>query len=58
MAVITFDTLAYSNRLQKSGVPREQAEAISDIINLNELVTKKIWKLPWQIPNMIFLNGW
>ena len=49
MATITFDTLAYSQKLQKSGVPREQAEAMAqanadamrDIISINELVTKK-----------------
>ena len=49
MATITFDTRAYSQKIQKSGVPREQAEAMAqanadsmrDIININELVTKK-----------------
>ena len=49
MATITFDTLAYSQKLQKSGVPREQAEAmaqanadaIKDMLNTQELVTKK-----------------
>ncbi len=49
MAAITFDTLAYSNKLQKSGVPREQgeamaqanSEAIKDMANTQELVTKK-----------------
>lgn len=30
MTAITFDTLAFSNRLQKAGVPREQAEAMAD----------------------------
>lgn len=29
MTTITFDTLAYSNKLQKGGVPREQAEAMA-----------------------------
>lgn len=29
MATITFDTLAYTNRLEQAGVPREQAEALA-----------------------------
>lgn len=29
MATVTFDTLAYSNKLQESGVPRAQAEAMA-----------------------------
>lgn len=47
--MISFDTLAYSDDLQKSGFTREQAnalarvnsEALQDIIQINELVTKK-----------------
>lgn len=49
MASTTFDTLAYSNRLQKAGMPREQAEAIveanaealKDMMAAHDLVTKK-----------------
>lgn len=29
MATVTFDTLAYSNKLQKSGIPKEQADAMA-----------------------------
>lgn len=29
MPLIAFDTLDYSNKLQESGMPREQAEAIA-----------------------------
>ncbi len=49
MTITTFDTLAYSENMQKAGFTREQAdamakanaEAIRDIININDLVTKK-----------------
>lgn len=49
MAAITFDTLAYSEKMQKAGFTREQAdamakanaEAMQNIITVNELVTKK-----------------
>ena len=49
MATITFDTLAYSQKLQKSGVPREQAEAMAqanadafkDMISTQQLATKQ-----------------
>lgn len=49
MAAVTFDTLAYSGQMQKAGFTREQAdtmaranaEAMRNIINVNELVTKK-----------------
>ncbi len=30
MVAITFDTLAFSRRLQAAGVPRQQAEAMAD----------------------------
>ena len=75
MATITFDTLAYSQKLQKSGVPREQADAMAqanadamrDIISINELVTKKDLEialantkheiLKWMVTAMIAPNG-
>lgn len=49
MGTITFDTLAYSEKMQKAGFTREQAdamakanaEAMRNIVNVNELVTKK-----------------
>lgn len=48
MTAITFDTLAYSDKLQKAGMPREQAdamakaqaEAIKEMVAAQELVTK------------------
>lgn len=48
-AAITFDTLAYGNKLQKSGVPREQAEAMAQanseafnaMVNAQQLATKQ-----------------
>lgn len=48
MTAITFDTLAYSNKLQDAGMPREQAdamakaqaEAIKELVAAQELVTK------------------
>ncbi len=49
MTAITFDTLAYSEKMQKAGFTREQAdamakanaEAMQNIVTVNELVTKK-----------------
>ena len=49
MALVAFDTLAYSNMLERHGFPREQAEAIAranaealrDIVATQELVTRK-----------------
>ena len=49
MATVTFDTLAYSNRLQKSGVPKEQADAMAqanaeafrDMTEAGQLATKQ-----------------
>lgn len=48
MVAITFDTLAFSRRLQAAGVPREQAEAMADahadamkeLVAAQDLVTK------------------
>lgn len=48
MTAITFDTLAYSNALQKAGISREQAEAMAranadaleSIVKSQELATK------------------
>jgi hypothetical protein len=46
MAVITFDTLKFANKLKAAGVPSEQAEAeaaaLSEVleVNLKELATK------------------
>ena len=49
MAAVTFDTLAYSDTLQKAGVPREQAEAFAKanaeafnaMANTRQLATKQ-----------------
>lgn len=49
MATVTFDTLAYSNRLQQSGVPKVQvdamaqanAEAFKDMMATQQLATKQ-----------------
>lgn len=49
MTAITFDTLAYSELMQKAGFSREQSDAMAkanaaamqNIIKVNELVTKK-----------------
>lgn len=49
MGAITFDTLAHSQKLQKSGVPREQAEAMAQanseafnaMVNTRQLATKQ-----------------
>ena len=49
MAIVSFDTLAYSNRLQKSGIPKEQAdamaqansEAFKDMVTTQQLATKQ-----------------
>ena len=49
MTAIAFDTLAYSKTLQAAGMPAEQADAlanaqktaIKEVIELNELTTKK-----------------
>ncbi|MBD5642032.1 MAG: DUF1640 domain-containing protein [Desulfovibrio sp.] len=49
MALVAFDTLAYSNRLEQNGFTREQAEAIAhanaeamrDMLAAQEFVTKK-----------------
>lgn len=49
MGSVTFDTLAYSNTLQKAGVPREQAEAFananaeafSTMVTTQQLATKQ-----------------
>lgn len=49
MTAITFDTLAYSKKLQHAGMPREQAdamanaqaEAIKNMVAAQELVTKR-----------------
>ncbi|MBD5641136.1 MAG: DUF1640 domain-containing protein, partial [Desulfovibrio sp.] len=49
MALVAFDTLAYSNTLERHGFPREQAEAIAranaealrDMVATQELVTRK-----------------
>ena len=48
MTAITFDTLAYSNKLQDAGMSREQAdamakaqaEAMKELVAAQELVTK------------------
>lgn len=67
MAVITFDTLAFSKTLQASGMPKEQADAfaeaqkkaISEIIETKELATKvdleknKHEILKWMISSML-----
>ena len=67
MAAITFDTLAYSNKLQKSGVPREQAEAMAmanaeafnAMVDARQLATKqdlaelKHEILKWMVTAMI-----
>lgn len=49
MAVLTFDTLAYSKTLQESGISREQADAMAraqvvamkDMITAQELASKQ-----------------
>ena len=49
MSAVTFDTLAYSDTLQKAGVPREQAEAFAKanaeafnaMANTRQLATKQ-----------------
>ena len=49
MTAIAFDTLAYSKRLQAAGMSAAQADALADaqrdafkeVIELNELATKK-----------------
>lgn len=49
MSTLTFNTLAYSKKLQKAGIAREQADAIADaqadamkeMSDAQELVTKK-----------------
>jgi len=47
MPAIAFDTLHYVKRLQKAGVPAEQAEAQADVLseamslNLDKLATKE-----------------
>lgn len=49
MSMVTFDTLAYSNRLQQGGISREHAEALAaasaealkEVANANELATRK-----------------
>ena len=46
MAISTFDTLKFVRRLEKAGVPTEQAEVQAEVlteafnVNLEELVTK------------------
>jgi len=47
MATITFDTLKFTKRLEASGLPPEQAEAIAEAFNEatgTELVTKDFLK--------------
>lgn len=45
MAIVHFDTLAYSNKLQKAGLLREQAEAnagaFKDLTATGQLATKE-----------------
>lgn len=49
MATITFDTLAYSEKMQKAGFTREQADATAkanaaafqDMVNTQHLATKQ-----------------
>lgn len=67
MFTVTFDTLAYSNKLQKSGVPREQAEAMAqanseafkDMMLTQNLATKqditeaKHEILKWMVTGML-----
>ena len=62
MATITFDTLAYSQKLQKSGVPREQAEAMAQanseifnaMVNIQQLATKQdLLKLKHEFPKWV-----
>lgn len=67
MTTITFDTLAYSNKLQSAGVPREQAEAMAaanaeafkDMVSTQQLATKqdiadaKHEILKWMVTAMI-----
>ncbi len=43
MSTITFDTLKFTERLEKAGMPRDQAKAIAEAFNEatgEELVTK------------------
>jgi hypothetical protein len=44
MTAIPFDTLKYADRLEAAGVPRAQAriqaEALSEVFDLSELVTR------------------
>ena len=46
---VTFDTLAFTERLTASGVPEKQAKeharALSEAFEARELVTHKDWKL-------------
>jgi hypothetical protein len=43
MSAIIFDALKYANTLKKAGIVHEQAEALSDVLELNirDLVTKE-----------------
>ncbi|MBD5552897.1 MAG: DUF1640 domain-containing protein [Desulfovibrio sp.] len=49
MSTLTFDTLAFSNKLQESGIPRKQADAMAsansdafqNMLAARELVTKQ-----------------
>ncbi len=67
MGTVAFDNLAYSNKLQKSGVPKEQAdamaqanaEAFKDMASTRQLATKqdiaeaKHEILKWMVTAMI-----
>ena len=71
MTAIAFDTLAYSKRLQAAGMSAAQADALADaqrdafkeVIELNELATKKgireseIRLIKWQIAIAVFGLG-
>lgn len=54
MAVITFDTLKFANKLKSAGVPEKQAEAEAEAlaealeVNLKELVTKEYLDVKFQ----------
>lgn len=67
LTAITFDTLAYSNMLQKAGIPREQAEAITqanaqalqnfavtqDLVTKKDLAETKHEILRWMVTAML-----
>ncbi len=50
MTTITFDTLKFANKLKSAGVPDKQAEAISEVleVNLKDLVTKEYLDVKFQ----------